>query len=186
MHVTLIVSLICGVVTAIVGNSKGRSPIGWFFVGFFLGIIGLIISFVVSDLNREREFRSHSNLERRRLREQLKQERMKNEAFRRHAGARLDRHDRALGVDTRAAGRELTAEPASAKPALPRPDSGRRREREWFYEAGGEERGPVPESVVRDMLSRGALGLDTLVWTEGLQDWTPAGRVSAFARKGLS
>ena len=39
--------------------------------------------------------------DRRRLREQLRQERMKNEAYRRHAASRLDLHDRALGMDTR-------------------------------------------------------------------------------------
>ena len=40
----------------------------------------------------------------RRLREQIKQERMKNQGFQQHVRKRLDRHDEELGVDTRQLG----------------------------------------------------------------------------------
>jgi len=50
----------------------------------------------------------------------------------------------------------------------------------WYYEVGGAAQGPVPETVVAGMLRSGALGAGTLVWTEGLAEWTPANRIDAF------
>ncbi len=40
--------IFCGVVSAVVASNKGRSAIGWFFVGILLGPIGIILSLVVS------------------------------------------------------------------------------------------------------------------------------------------
>lgn len=44
----LLIWLLFGAVTAVVASNKGRSGCAWFFVGFLLGPIGLIISLVVS------------------------------------------------------------------------------------------------------------------------------------------
>ena len=82
-------------------HSKGRSPVGWFFVGFFVTCIGLIIVLCLSNLREEQARWAQADEERRRLREQLRQERLKNEVFQGHVRARLDVHDQALGVDTR-------------------------------------------------------------------------------------
>ncbi len=41
--VWLIVWLLCGVVTAIIAPSKGRNPVGCFFIGMVLGIFGIIL-----------------------------------------------------------------------------------------------------------------------------------------------
>jgi hypothetical protein len=40
--------ILFGVVSAVVGSKKGRSGCGWFTIGFLLGPIGLILAFVVS------------------------------------------------------------------------------------------------------------------------------------------
>jgi uncharacterized RDD family membrane protein YckC len=53
-------------------------------------------------------------------------------------------------------------------------------ERAWHYVLNGQSIGPVPESEIRTMLAEGRLGADTLVWTESMTDWTPAGRIEAF------
>ena len=71
------------------------------FIGFFLGLIGLILVLVVSNLNEQRDKDLQVETEQRRLREQLRQERLKNEQFRQHAQIRLDTHDVALGMDTK-------------------------------------------------------------------------------------
>lgn len=100
---TLVLGLIFGVITAMIGSSKGRSGSGWFFVGFLLGLIGLIIALCMSDLNEEQRKHAHMLNEQRRLREQLRQERMRNQAFQNYTNARLDTHDRTLKLDTRSA-----------------------------------------------------------------------------------
>lgn len=43
----LLIWIICGVITAFMGSVKGRSGCGWFFAGFLLGPIGIIIAAVV-------------------------------------------------------------------------------------------------------------------------------------------
>lgn len=43
----VIIWLICGIISAFIASMKGRSGIGWFFVGFLLGPIGVIITAVV-------------------------------------------------------------------------------------------------------------------------------------------
>ncbi len=52
---------------------------------------------------------------------------------------------------------------------------------EWFYERRGHRAGPVPEDALLGLAERGAIGPDTLVWTESFGDeWRP------FRRSGLS
>ena len=43
-----VIWLLSGVVSAVVATNKGRSGCGWFVLGFFLGPVGLILSFAVS------------------------------------------------------------------------------------------------------------------------------------------
>lgn len=99
--IILVVRLITGAIAAAIASAKGRSEVGWFFGGFFLDLIGIIIVACLSNLKDERARQSHHERENRRLREQLRQERYKGEAFRQHTAARLDAHDQSLGVDTR-------------------------------------------------------------------------------------
>jgi len=169
----LIINGITGAIASAIAASKGRSAIGWFFGGFFLGLIGIIIVAVLPNLKEQERLRAHAASERRRLREQLKQEKMKTEAFRRHATGRLDTHDSALGLDTRqqvglAAGGPGSAVPVPPPLPSPTPKAG---ETSWFYEAEGETRGPVPRSTLAWMLESGAIDGTTLVWTEGRAEW---------------
>ena len=96
-----IIALIFGIICAAIANSKGRSVIGWFFIGFFFHILGLIIVLVVGNLKDARQKEMEMQTEQRRLREQLRQERIKNDQFRKHTQVRLDTHDNALGLETR-------------------------------------------------------------------------------------
>jgi hypothetical protein len=174
----LIISFLFGLLCALIANSKGRSAIGWFFIGFFITCIGLIIILCLSNVKEEKEYREGVSQENRRLREQLRQEKMKSEAFRRHAAQRLDSHDRQLGVDTRAAGGSLAddrrqmvteAPPAEADPASHASLSDR-----WYYESGGSTMGPVSASDVRRMLRSGQLRGASLLCREGADRWTAA------------
>jgi len=50
----------------------------------------------------------------------------------------------------------------------------------WFYECGGERRGPVTATELFDLRQRGEIRADSLVWRDGLADWIP------FASSGLA
>jgi uncharacterized membrane protein YeaQ/YmgE (transglycosylase-associated protein family) len=97
----LIIAIILGVICALIASSKGRNPFGWFVIGFLLGIIGLIIACVASNLEEAQQKEVQMENEQRRLREQLRQERIKNDKFRNNTQTRLDKHDDFLGMDTR-------------------------------------------------------------------------------------
>jgi hypothetical protein len=46
--------------------------------------------------------------------------------------------------------------------------------RHWFYYREDRGVGPVEEPELRGLLQSGALAADTLVWRDGLSDWTQA------------
>jgi len=114
--IQLIVGLICGGIAAAIASGKGRSVVGWFFGGFFLGVIGIVIVACLSNLNAQRAYRRQVEQSNHRLREQLRQERMKGEAFRQHSTSRLDAHDEALSTDTRSLGPMLGGTPVAQLP----------------------------------------------------------------------
>lgn len=152
--------------TAAIARSKGRSAIGWFLFAFFFHVIALVVVLFASDLTE-----IDRKIERRdtrvdRLREQVRQERIKTETFRAEASARLDAHDRMAKIDTRPEG-ALAA--GLEPPHLPAGDEPR-----WYFESEGQARGPEPQSALRLRLARAELTEDTLVWREGFEEWVPA------------
>ena len=46
--------LILGILAFIIASSKGRSGCGWFFIGIFLGPIGILIALLMPNLNHQR------------------------------------------------------------------------------------------------------------------------------------
>ncbi len=50
-------------------------------------------------------------------------------------------------------------------------------DRPWFYALEGQQRGPLPERQLQDLISRGIVRPDTLVWTEGMANWQNAADV---------
>ena len=59
MEAVLVIWILFGIITAVVGANKGRSGCAWFLVGVLLGPFGLILALVVS--------RETKNVERRAL-----------------------------------------------------------------------------------------------------------------------
>ncbi|MGC2780321.1 MAG: DUF4339 domain-containing protein [Bradyrhizobium sp.] len=49
--------------------------------------------------------------------------------------------------------------------------------RSWYYATQGQQQGPVSESELRDLIARGALTAETLVWSDGMAGWEKAGRI---------
>ena len=175
--VQLIIAVVMGGVTAAIASSKGRNTVGWFFIGFFLGCIGLIIIGCLSNLNEEQAKWAAQDIEQRRLREQLRQEQLKNEALRQHAVARLDLHDQQLGVDTRQAApplnlamapRPLLLLPEVAKPPPGYPGT------DWYLVEDGNQQGPYNYALLHKRARQGTLSPATMVWVAGMKDWQPA------------
>ena len=43
-------------------------------------------------------------------------------------------------------------------------------ERVWFHAAGGQQQGPYGEAQFRDLIARGTVTAETLVWTQGMDN----------------
>lgn len=184
------------VLTAVIAHYKGRNVLGWLLVGLIFGIFGVILVAVLPNVKTEQAEKQRMEMENRRLREQLYQERVKGESFRQHTVARLDQHDNQLGVDTRGAtalpdgdhpnlleagGNEEASDasptPAAVPPAPAAPP------RLWYYELGGQTNGPVTTPQLMDLVRESRVNGTTLVWSEGMTDWVLADEVPEIRRQ---
>ncbi len=50
-------------------------------------------------------------------------------------------------------------------------------ERSWFFASNGQQQGPIGEAQFRDLIARGSVTPDTLVWSEGMAGWQRAGEI---------
>lgn len=50
-------------------------------------------------------------------------------------------------------------------------------DRSWYFAANGQQQGPYPDTQFRDLIARGAVNAQTLVWSEGMAGWLRAGEV---------
>lgn len=165
----IIVLALFGGICAFIAASRGRSPIAWFVIGFFFHCIGLILVLVLPDLKVQEEREKRQRMETRKLREQLAKERQVSDQRHNQVERRLGAHDEALGLDT------------STPPELPNaaPEQLANTE-QWFYARDNEQKGPVSAETIRHLLAAEAIDGDSLVWCEGMDDWTPARDVDRF------
>jgi len=56
--------------------------------------------------------------------------------------------------------------------------------RSWFYASNGQQQGPFPEAQLRDLITRGTVRADTLVWSEGMSGWQRAGEIPGLIPGG--
>src|SRR4051794_15390332 len=49
--------------------------------------------------------------------------------------------------------------------------------RSWFYASDGQQNGPFSEAELRDFVAQETVRPTTLVWSEGMSEWTKAGDV---------
>ncbi len=196
LEVHLIIAFICGGIAAAIAAGKGRSPVGWFFGGFFLGLIGIVIVACIANEKEAQARAQRAGQERRRLREKLRQETMKNEAFRQHAVSRLDAHDKRMGTRTRntrklrggTTRRKRLAEGKENRPARRPLAAQARRGRgaspeavsHWYYEINGETMGPISEMDLAQLLRSKQIPFSTLLCQEDQENWQPANQVPEF------
>ncbi len=190
--IQLILRIICAVIAGMIASAKGRSVIGWSIGGFFIMIIAIIIVACMGNLKEQRAQVERGARERRRLREQLRQERQKTEAFRQYSMTRLDSHDRTLGVDTRsvqalpgASRGPPQALPGASGPgaegqALPSGPTYSAVGPLWYYARGDQAQGPVSETELKHLINSSQIDWATMVWTEGLNDWSRLDEIPKF------
>jgi len=51
---------------------------------------------------------------------------------------------------------------------------------DWYYAADNMQKGPINESELKAQLAANQIPPETLVWKEGMDNWTPASQVPAF------
>ena len=56
--------------------------------------------------------------------------------------------------------------------------------RSWFFAEGGQQQGPFPDGQFGDLISRGAIRADTLIWTDGMAGWQRAGDIPGLFSPG--
>lgn len=54
--------------------------------------------------------------------------------------------------------------------------------RSWFFATDGQQHGPYSEDQFRDLIARGTVRPTTLVWGDGMSEWTKAGDVPGLLR----
>tara|TARA_R110002072_G_scaffold46591_10_gene129183 strand:+ start:214206 stop:214760 length:555 start_codon:yes stop_codon:yes gene_type:complete len=170
MVINLMVMAVFGGICAAIASGRGRSPIGWFFVGVVAPCLGIILVLVLPDLKVQEEREKRQRMETRKLREQLQKERQVSDQRHNHVERRLGAHDESLGIDT------------SNPPELPHTAAAAQltNSDQWFYARDNERQGPVTEETIRHLLTAQAIDGDSLVWCDGMADWMPARDVAAF------
>jgi hypothetical protein len=170
--IQLVVMLALGVACSLIANGRGRSPVGWFFVGFLAGCIGLILVLVLPDLKVEQERQRRLSDENRRLRERLRKDRMVADERHAEVARRIGAHDVALGVDTTSPTAGALPHGASDAPssAVPDGDAGLRAA-QWYYARGLDRQGPIDFASLRELWRDGGLTPETLVWRKGMAKW---------------
>lgn len=51
----------------------------------------------------------------------------------------------------------------------------------WHYAVGQEHNGPISEEELRDLIKRGQITKETLLWQEGMSTWVPAAELSEIS-----
>lgn len=202
MAIQLGIAVIFGVIIALVARARGRSTLGWFVFGFLFALLALIVLLVLPDLKKEEAYKQRVAHEQKRLTEQVRQERIKGEAFRRYSMQRLDVHDETLGVDTRSSGQLNSDGPMCQLPLDDSQPSNRDRaedamrqmggapstptrgEKQWYYEIEGRPVGPVSKDRLSELLNGGKVNDDSLVWSEGFEEWRRLGDVKVLFTSG--
>jgi uncharacterized membrane protein len=57
---------------------------------------------------------------------------------------------------------------------------------EWYYAVNNEQKGPVSEADLKGQLAANRIPGDTLVWTDGMANWTPAQDIAALAARPIA
>jgi hypothetical protein len=177
LFIVVLVRAAFGTACALIAQSRGRSPIGWFFVGFFVACIGLILVLVLPDLKVQQERERHLADENRRLRERLRKDRMVADERHAEIARRVGAHDVALGVDTSQPAAQALPGHDAPPPAS---DPAGVRSSQWYWAQGLDRRGPVEFRALQALWRDGRVTAQTLVWCTGMPKWIAVREVASL------
>jgi len=52
----------------------------------------------------------------------------------------------------------------------------------WYYTQHGKQAGPVDDAAICELIQSGAVTRSTMVWSDGMADWLPAGQTQLSSR----
>lgn len=174
IFIQLAVVFAVGIACALIAQSRGRSGVGWFFIGAFLPCFaGLILVLVLPDLKVQQERERRLADENRRLREKLKKDRMVADERHAEIQRRVGAHDVALGIDTGTPGAQALpgAVPPVAPPPVASETSNALRGAAWYWAQGLNRQGPLDFAALQGLWQEGRVTTETLVWTKGMPKW---------------
>lgn len=173
LAINLIVMVVFGAIVSAIAHSRGRTPIGWFLIGFLAPCLGLILVLVLPDLKIEEQRRDRLRRDNQRLREQVRKDRQVSDQRHATTAGRLGAHDAVLGLDTR--GEDEGGTPPQLRSKAPRSNSSIDPESRWHYALSDDSgtQGPISFDELRAVWADGALSEDSLLWTKGMDDWLP-------------
>src|ERR1700742_2005663 len=58
--------------------------------------------------------------------------------------------------------------------------------RSWFFAANGQQQGPYQEAQFRDLIARGSITAQTMVWSEGMTGWQKGGDVPGLMARSAA
>lgn len=148
---TFFVLLLIGVATGYLAKQRGRDPITWFLVGCILGLLGLLILFVfpsMADVKPEEEEEEPEEIDY----EDVEEE---EEPF--------EEEPEPLAVASAPMAEESTPEEEPEEEIT-----------EWYYvNAERDQEGPFSHEELQKLHADGIITDETLIWTDGMEDWLP-------------
>lgn len=169
MWLELLLILFGGVIIAIIAHHRGRNVYGWFFLGVFFFCLAFILILVLPDLREQNQREQRLLDENRRLKEQVRKDRMIADQRDLQVRRRLDAHDNALSMDTSNAVSNVQPRELAAEQPRPEPlDPGAC---QWWYFEEEMRHGPRSLNQLRTLWQQGVIHRSTRVWTMGMPDW---------------
>lgn len=168
---TFLILAVIGLICALIAYSRGRTPIGWFVLGFFVPFLALILVLVLPNLKVLEEKERRLRTENRRLRERVRKDRQVSDQ--RHADHqdRLGVHDSALGVDTSARALDTLEASVGLPPPLPVKQATGVWAAQWYYVSDDERQGPVSHDTLQGFFVANVISSETLIWTDEMENW---------------
>lgn len=174
--IELLIMLVFTVVCALVGQARGRSVVAWAILGFFFGCFALILLLVLPDLKQIHAREGRLRQQNRRLREEQRRDRRQADARYDEHNERLRVHDLSLGMDTRPPQLQALEDDSREWKQVTSPPAGIEGDgTEWFYATDGQQEGPIAYGAMRSLWRAQHITIETLVWSQGMDDWARIG-----------